>query len=31
VVLLNSKETQAELGWTSFPPNGVSLPVFLSI
>ncbi|XP_007576563.2 ephrin type-A receptor 10 [Poecilia formosa] len=22
VVLLNSKETQAELGWTSFPPNG---------
>lgn len=26
VVLLNSKETQAELGWTSYPPNGVSLP-----
>ena len=25
VVLLNSKETQAELGWTSYPPNGVSL------
>ncbi|XP_011479442.1 ephrin type-A receptor 10 [Oryzias latipes] len=22
VVLLNSKETQAELGWTSYPPNG---------
>uniref|UniRef100_A0AAV2K1V9 receptor protein-tyrosine kinase n=1 Tax=Knipowitschia caucasica TaxID=637954 RepID=A0AAV2K1V9_KNICA len=22
VLLLNSKETQAELGWTSFPPNG---------
>ncbi|XP_055368745.1 ephrin type-A receptor 7 isoform X2 [Betta splendens] len=22
MVLLNSKETQAELGWTSFPPNG---------
>ncbi|TNM93026.1 hypothetical protein fugu_018428, partial [Takifugu bimaculatus] len=21
-VLLNSKETQAELGWTSYPPNG---------
>lgn len=27
VVLLNSKETQAELGWTSYPPNGVSLLV----
>lgn len=25
VVLLNSKETQAELGWTSYPPNGVSV------
>lgn len=25
VVLLNSKETQAELGWTSYPPNGVSI------
>ncbi|CAB1430659.1 unnamed protein product [Pleuronectes platessa] len=22
LVLLNSKETQAELGWTSYPPNG---------
>ncbi|XP_029370665.1 ephrin type-A receptor 10 [Echeneis naucrates] len=22
IVLLNSKETQAELGWTSYPPNG---------
>ncbi|KAM9737804.1 ephrin type-A receptor 10 isoform 3-T5 [Menidia menidia] len=22
VVLLNSKESQAELGWTSYPPNG---------
>ncbi|TRY53656.1 hypothetical protein DNTS_008657 [Danionella cerebrum] len=23
VVLLNSKESQAELGWTTYPSNGV--------
>ncbi|KAI4898908.1 hypothetical protein NFI96_017256 [Prochilodus magdalenae] len=26
VVLLNSKESQAELGWTSYPSNGLELP-----
>lgn len=30
VVLLNSKETQAELGWTSYPPNGVSVLACIS-